>query len=201
MVFGYVRVSTKEQNAERQKQAIADYCKQNNITLDRVVEEKASGRDFDREVYQGLKTATLREGDILIIKELDRLGRNMEQIKKEWQDLQKIGVDIIILDSPMLNTKDKTDLEKILISNIIFEVLTYVAQKELEKIRARQAEGIAIAKSKGVYKGRKPTKRDNFEKVYASWKNGEITATKAWEILNLSKTTFYRKVRAYEADT
>ena len=197
MTFAYVRVSTKEQNTDRQKQAIKEYSEKNNLIVDRYFEEKASGKDFNREVYKSLKIA-LRKGDTLIIKELDRLGRNMEQIKNEWQELQKNGIDIVVLDNEMLNTANKTDLEKILIGNIIFELLSYMAQKEREKIRTRQAEGIAIAKKKGAYKGRKPIVRGNFESVYESWKSNEITAVKAMEILNLSKTTFYRKVKEYE---
>lgn len=197
MIFAYIRVSTKEQNMDRQKQAIMEYAKNNNLVIDRYFEEKASGKDFNREVYQGLKIA-LRKGDTLIIKELDRLGRNMEQIKDEWQELQKNGIDIIVLDNEMLNTANKTDLEKTLISNIIFELLSYMAQKEREKIRARQAEGIEIAKQRGAYKGRKPKTPENFEEVYNAWKNNEITAVKAMELLNLSKTTFYRKVKQRE---
>lgn len=197
MIFAYVRVSTKEQNTDRQKQALKQYADTNNIEIDRIYEEKASGKNFNREIYQSLKL-TLREGDTLIIKELDRLGRDMEQIKDEWRELQKLGVDIIVIENEMLNTANKTDLEKTLINNILFELLSYMAQKERVKIRTRQAEGIAIAKAKGVYKGRKPIERDNFEAVYASWKADEITAVKAMKELNISKATFYRKVKEYE---
>jgi DNA invertase Pin-like site-specific DNA recombinase len=197
MTFAYIRVSTKEQNTDRQRAAIDEYAEKNNITINRILEEKASGKDFNREVYKSLKI-TLRSGDILVIKELDRLGRNMEQIKEEWNEFQKMGVDIIVIDNEMLNTANKTDLEKTLISNIIFELLSYMAQKEREKIRTRQAEGIAIAKSKGKYTGRKPLKRDNFEAVYESWKAGEIKAVEAMEILEISKATFYRKVKKHE---
>ena len=197
MVFAYTRVSTKEQNTDRQLQAISDYATSNNLTVDRIFEEKASGKDFNREVYQGLKLA-LRAGDTLIVKELDRLGRNMEQIKDEWRELERSGIDIIVIDNEMLNTANKSDLERTLIANIVFELLSYMAQKEREKIRKRQAEGIALAKTKGKYAGRKPIERDNFDGVYQSWRNGEITAVKAMEILDLTKATFYRKVKAYE---
>jgi DNA invertase Pin-like site-specific DNA recombinase len=122
----------------------------------------------------------------------------MEQIKDEWRELQKIGVDIIVIDNEMLNTANKTDLERTLISNIVFELLSYMAQKERERLRSRQAEGIAIAKAKGKYKGRKPIERDNFESVYKIWKNGEITAVQAMAATDLKKATFYRKVKAYE---
>ena len=198
MVFAYVRVSTREQNIERQLQAIEEYAAKKNIEIARVFEEKASGKDFNREIYQAMKLG-LRPGDTLIIKELDRLGRDMEQIKNEWHELQKLKVDIIVVDNEMLNrSNNKTDLERTLISNIVFELLSYTAQKEREELKRRQAEGIAIARAKGKYKGRKPIQRDNFEKIYKSWRNGEISAVKAMELTNLTKATFYRKVKRYE---
>jgi len=197
MIFAYARVSAKDQHIDRQLQAIQDYAKSKNITIDRIFEEKASGKDFNREIYQGMKIA-LRQGDTLIIKELDRLGRNMEQIKDEWRELQKNGVDIIVIDNELLNTANKTDLERSLISNIVFELLSYIAQKEREKLRIRQAEGIAIAKGKGKYRGRKPIRRDNFNEIYKRWKNHEMTAVKAAKMLSLSKSTFYRTVREVE---
>jgi DNA invertase Pin-like site-specific DNA recombinase len=196
-VFAYVRVSTKDQNSARQIAAITEYAEMHNLEIKQLYEEKASGKDFNREEYKSLKMA-LREGDTLIIKELDRLGRNMEQIKNEWQELQKRGVDIIVIDNPMLNTANKTDLEKTLISNIIFELMSYLAEKEREKIRSRQAEGIAIAKKAGKYTGRKPLQRDNFQAVYESWRADEIKAVEAMKVLNLSKATFYRKVKEFE---
>jgi len=197
MIFAYARVSAKDQNIDRQLQAVQDYAKSKHITVDRIFEEKASGKDFNREIYQGMKIA-LRQGDILIIKELDRLGRNMEQIKDEWREFQINGVDIIVIDNELLNTANKTDLERSLISNIVFELLSYIAQKERDKLRSRQAEGIAIAKEKGKYKGRRPIRRDNFDDVYKRWKNHEMTAVKAAKVLNLSKSTFYRTVREVE---
>jgi len=197
MIFAYARVSAKDQNIDRQLYAIQDYAKSKNITVDRIFEEKASGKDFNREIYQGMKIA-LRKGDTLIITELDRLGRNMEQIKDEWCELQKNGIDIAVIDNELLNTANKTDLERNLISNIVFELLSYVAQKEREKLRVRQAEGIAIAKEKGKYRGRKPIQCNNFDEIYKRWKNGEITAVKAFDLLNLSKSTFYRRVRELE---
>lgn len=201
MIFAYIRVSTKDQNTDRQLQAIEEYAARENIKIDRQYEEKASGKDFiNREVYQAMKL-NLRQGDTLIIKELDRLGRDMERIKDEWHELQKMGVDIIVIDNEMLNTANKTDLERSLISNIVFELLSYMAQKERENIRKRQKEGIAIAKAKGKYKGRKPIQRENFASVYASWRNGEIMAIEAMEMLNLTKATFYRKVKVYEVKT
>lgn len=195
--FAYIRVSTKEQNIDRQKVAIEEYAQANGIQVDRWFEDKRSGKNFDRPEWQALK-GMLRHGDTLIIKELDRLGRNMDLIRQEWTALQEMGVSIIVVDTPELNTAKKTDLERKLISDIMFSFFSYFSQKELEKNHARQAEGIAIAKAQGKYLGRKPIVRDNFETVYTDWKSGNITAVEAARQLNLSKSTFYRKVKQYE---
>jgi DNA invertase Pin-like site-specific DNA recombinase len=201
-VFAYVRVSTKEQNTGRQLQAINDYCKTNSIVIsDRdIYSDKASGKDFIRPQYQALKL-NLRPGDTIIIKELDRLGRNMDQIKSEWQKLMKSGISIIVIDTPILNTQHKTDLEKNLISNIVFELLSYMAEKERLKIRQRQAEGIALLKSKNNGKGVGRPKVEypkEFKKVYSLWKSGEITAVNAMAELGLKKNTFYNFVKCFE---
>lgn len=200
-IYSYARVSTKEQNLDRQLEAINNYCKENHIELEErdIISDKQSGKDFNREGYLTLKNNLLRDGDTLIIKELDRLGRDMTMIKEEWQELQKKGVSIIVIDTPILNTVGKTDLEKTLISNIVFELLSYMAEKERVKIRQRQAEGIAIAKEKGKYKGRKKIEVDDvFQNVYNKWKSEEITATKAMELTGLKRNTFYRRVSEYE---
>lgn len=194
-IFGYIRVSSKEQNTDRQKQALLEY----GVDERDIIEDKVSGKDFNRNGYLTLKNSLLRAGDTLVIKELDRLGRNMDMIKSEWQEIQSIGIDIVVLDTPILNTKNKSDLEKKLIANIVFELLTYMAEKERIKIKTRQAEGIAIAKSKGLYKGRKKIVNENFENVYDNWKKGKITAVKAIEILDMKKSTFYRRVKEYES--
>lgn len=192
--YGYIRVSTKEQNTDRQRIELINY----GVNLRDIIEDKQSGKDFNRLGYLTLKNSLLRFGDTLVIKELDRLGRNMEMIKTEWQELQQNGVDIVVLDTPILNTANKTDLEKSLINNIIFELLAYMAEKERIKIRSRQAEGIAIAKEKGLYRGRKKIVKDNFIDIYNDWKTGKITAVKAMEILGLKKNTFYRRVKELE---
>lgn len=192
--YSYIRVSSKEQNLDRQKQAMIEY----GIDERDIIEDKQSGKGFNRNGYLTLKNSLLRAGDTLVIKELDRLGRNMEMIKNEWQELQAKGIDIIVIDTPILITVNKTDLEKKLISNIVFELLSYMAEKERIKIRARQAEGIAIAKRNGVYKGRKKIINDNFEVVYKEWKDNKITAVKAMEKLGMKKNTFYRRVKEYE---
>ena len=194
-IFGYIRVSSKEQNTDRQKQALLEY----GVDERDIIEDKVSGKDFNRNGYLTLKNSLLRDGDTLVIKELDRLGRNMDMIKNEWQEIQSKGIDIVVLDTPILNTKNKSDLEKKLIANIVFELLTYMAEKERIKIKTRQAEGIAIAKNKGLYKGRKKIVNENFRNVYDDWKKGKLTAVKAIEMLDMKKSTFYRRVKEYES--
>ncbi|MDR3602650.1 MAG: recombinase family protein [Desulfosporosinus sp.] len=199
-VYGYARVSTKEQNLDRQLVELMKHvANERDIIID-----KASGKYFNRAGYMSLRDSLLRSGDTLVIKELDRLGRDMTMIKEEWNTLLKMGVEIIIIDTPMLNTKSKDSLEKTLISNIVFELLSYMAQKERDKIRSRQAEGIASlrARNNGKGIGRPVTidVSDRFTEVYQQWKdNKEITAVKAMAMLRLSKATFYRKVKEYEA--
>ena len=197
-VFGYARVSSKEQNLDRQIEALKDF----GITDERdIIIDKASGKDFNREGYKLLTTQLLRPGDTLVIKELDRLGRNMKQIKEEWNSLLKRDININVIDTPILNTSGKTDLEKTLISNIVFELLSYMAEKEREKIRQRQAEGIKALKDKNNGKGIGRPKTDrpsNFEEVYNEWKAGSITAKVAMDKLGLKRTTFYSLVKEYE---
>ncbi|MDZ5149285.1 recombinase family protein, partial [Clostridium perfringens] len=144
-LYGYARVSTREQNLDRQIEELKKY----GIQERDIITDKQSGKDFNRNGYQTLKESLLRKGDTLVIKELDRLGRDMEQIKQEWRALEEAGINLIVLDNPILNTEGKTDLEKKLISNIVFELLSYMAEKERQKIRQRQAEGIKIAQEQG----------------------------------------------------
>lgn len=194
-VFGYARVSSREQNLDRQIEALREY----GVEERDIISDKASGKDFNREGYKVLKNSMLREGDTLVVKELDRLGRNMKQIKEEWNELQKAGVDIVVIDTPLLNTKEKSDLEKTLISNIVFELLTYLAEKERQKIKARQEEGIKIAKEQGKNLGRpKAEYPKEWDKVYAEWKANEISAKVAMETLQLKRTTFYKLVEMEE---
>lgn len=192
-LFGYARVSTKEQNLSRQLEALIEFgVNERDIFID-----KQSGKDFNREQYILLKKV-LRTGDTLVIKELDRLGRNMDGIKSEWNYFLENGISIIILDMPLLNTSNKTDLEKKLISDIVLSLLSYLAEKERIKIRQRQQEGIAIAKIEGKYKGRKKKDLMNFEEVYLNWKAKEISALKACELLHISSPTFYRRVNEFK---
>ena len=199
--FAYLRVSTKDQNLDRQRESVLKYCEDNNIEIQErdIITDKQSGKDFSREGYQTLKNSLLRSGDTLIIKELDRLGRDMTMIKEEWQSLERKGISIVVIDTPILNTVGKSDLEKTLISNIVFELLSYMAEKERLKIKQRQAEGIAAAKSKGKKFGR-PTISypDNWEEVYTKLKDGKITAVKAMELTSMKKTSFYKLIKQYE---
>ena len=209
MIYGYARVSTKEQNEQRQIEALITYgVEEKYIKID-----KASGKNFNREKYQLLKNEILRKGDTLVIKELDRLGRNMDEIKKEWQDLINMGIDIVIIDSPILNTGNKTDLEKNLISNIVFELLSYMAEKERIKIRTRQREGIdcmpvdpvtgkKYSKKTGKLTGR-PVKNQypkDFEEKYKLYKDGVLKAKQMQQLYNWPKSTFYYMIKQYEAN-
>ena len=196
--FYYARVSTKDQNIDRQLEAFKEYGVQDERDI---IIDKASGKDFNREGYKLLTTQLLREGDTLVVKELDRLGRNMDQIKKEWNNLIEKGINIIVLDTPILNTSGKTDLEKKLISNIVFELLSYMAQKERDKIRQRQAEGIKALRDRNNGKGIGRPKTEypsNWSDVYTEWKTNAITAKEAMEKLNLKRTTFYKLAKEYE---
>lgn len=209
MVFGYVRVSTKEQCEDRQVEAIKEYCQANKLELEErnIVIDKQSGKDFNREGYQLLKNYLLRPGDTLIIKELDRLGRNMEQIKQEWQDLINKGINLIVIDTPILNTTARTDLEKKLISNIVFELLSYMAQKERERIKQRQREGIEAARKAGKHLGRpridldtlNEKQKESLQHYYRKWKDGLITATEFMQRIGLKRNTFYKIIKQYEA--
>lgn len=194
-LYGYARVSSESQSLERQISALRGYGLEDRD----IIYDKASGKDFNREGYQMLKSQLLRTGDTLVIKELDRLGRNYEQIKEEWNELLKMGIDIVILDTPILNTSNKSDLEKSLINNIIFELFSYLSEKERLKIRSRQEEGIRRARELGKHCGRPKTSiPSNFVQVYTEWKHGGITAKKAMELLSLKRTTFYNLVRIHE---
>ena len=194
-LYGYARVSTREQNLDRQIEELKKY----GIEERDIITDKQSGKDFNRNGYKTLKESLLRKGDTLVIKELDRLGRDMEQIKQEWRALEEAGINLIVLDNPILNTEGKTDLEKKLISNIVFELLSYMAEKERQKIRQRQAEGIKIAQGQGKKFGRPRAEYpSNWEEIYNSWKEKNITAVVAMEKLNLKKNTFYKLVKEYE---
>lgn len=196
--FFYARISTKDQTLDRQ---IVE-AKSLGIKEDSIFLEVASGKDFKRPEYQLLKRI-LREGDILYIKSLDRLGRNKQMILAEWNELVKIKkVDIVILDMPLLDTtkyKDMNGLET-LISDIILQLLSYMAEDERIRLKERQREGIKIAKEKGIKFGRQKIQPgENFKEVYSEWKSGNITAVKAMNVLGLKANTFYRRVKEFES--
>jgi DNA invertase Pin-like site-specific DNA recombinase len=195
--FGYVRVSSKEQNEARQIEALKGLdIQERDLFVD-----KQSGKDFDRPRYQALKMV-LRKGDILFIKELDRLGRNAEEIKREWKEItHDIGANIVILDMPILDTRQyKNGLEKV-ITNIVLELLSYMAEREKEKINSRQAEGIATAKANGVKFGRPKLEiSKEFEVDYEEWKAGKTTAVEAMRRNGMKANTFYRRVNEYEKE-
>lgn len=195
--FFYGRVSTKEQNEERQLyQARELGIDERDIYID-----KKSGKDFDREQYQLLKRQ-LRQNDILFINSIDRLGRNYDLILSEFRHIVEMGCDIVVLDMPLLDTRN-TDggLTKKFISDLFLQVMSYVAEQERLNIRERQRQGIEIAKANGKFKGRKRIDRENFAEVYSTWKTGEITAKQAMNILNLKPNTFYRRVKSFESES
>lgn len=191
----YVRVSSKEQNLSRQ----TDEMKKLGIEDKYIYEDKASGKDFDRIGYQYMKKS-LEKGDLLIIKSIDRLGRNSKEIMKEWQEItQDIGSDIKVLDMPLLDTTQHKDLLGTFVSDIVLQILAFVSENERESIRKRQAEGIASAKSRGKHLGRPRLDiPKEFPHLFKQWKDGEIKAVEFMNLVGMKKATFYKKVREYE---
>ena len=187
-IYGYARVSSKEQNEDRQIQALID----NGVEDRFIFVDKQSGKDFCRNQYQILKNA-LRENDLLVVKSIDRLGRNYNMIIEEWRDITKnIKADIRVLDMPILDTSKNKELLGTVITDIVLGLLSYVAEQERTFINQRQREGIVIALSKGVKFGRpKIEKPHNFDDVVFRWKNKEIKTKEAMELLNLKPNTFY----------
>ena len=195
--FFYGRVSTKDQNEARQ----LEKAKELKIKEDNIYIDKASGNDFKREKYILLKKI-LREGDILYISSIDRLGRNYEEIRKEWQELtHDMEIDIVVIDMPLLDTtKQANDLNGKFISDLVLQILSYVAQKERENIKKRQREGIDIAlKEKRPYGRPKKEIDKSFIDVYLKWKDKKVTGKKAMELLDMKPNTFYRRVKEYES--
>ena len=196
--FGYCRVSSSEQNEDRQVQAMLDLeIKERDIFVD-----KQSGKNFDRPMYQALK-AQLRKGDILVIKSIDRLGRNYKQICEEWRDITGgLGANIKVIDLPLLDTTRTDGLIGQVISDIVLQLLGFVAEQERAFIRQRQAEGIACAKAKGKKLGRPAVQfPDNWDEVYVIWKDGEITAREAMKRLCMKPTSFYKLANIFQKKT
>ena len=191
-VFGYARVSSKEQNEERQLNAFKEYgIDERDIYID-----KQSGKDFNRDNYLVLKHI-LRENDLLVIKSIDRLGRNYNMIIEEWKDItQNIKADIVVIDMPLLDTRNNKDLLGTFISDLILQILSYVAEQERTFIKQRQKEGIENALNKGVKFGRpKIEKPANFDNVISQWKKKEIKSKDAMIMLNLKPNTFYNLLK------
>lgn len=186
-VYGYVRVSTKEQNEDRQLIALEEFP----VSRRQIYMDKLSGKDFHRPQYQRL-TRKIQKDDVLVVKSIDRLGRNYAEILEQWRLLTKEKqADIVVLDMPLLDTRNSKDLTNTLIADIVLQLLSYVAQTEREFIRQRQREGIAAAKARGVRFGRPRKKKpDSYKAIEKQWKNREISSREAARRLHVSQDTF-----------
>ncbi len=196
-VYGYARVSTTEQNLDRQIEAL----KQCGIDERDIISDKSSGKDLNRDGYQSLKNSLLRDGDTLIIKSLDRLSRNKCHIKQELEYFKSKHIRVKVIDLPttMIELPEGQEWVFEMINNILIEVLSSIAEQERLTIRQRQAEGIAVAKAKGKELGRpKAEYPDNWIDVYGQWKEGKITAKVAMEQMGMKRTTFYKLVKQQE---
>ncbi len=189
-IYGYIRVSTREQNEDRQRLALAALpVPEENIYMD-----KQSGKDFERPQYRRL-VRRLRRDDLLYVRSIDRLGRNYSEILEQWRMLTKEkGVDIAVLDMPLLDTRRGKDLMGTFLSDIVLQVLSFVAENERDNIRQRQAEGIAAAKARGVRFGRPPLPLpDNFHMLHQAWRGQKITLRQAARACGMPTGTFYSK--------
>ena len=193
--FAYCRVSSTDQNEDRQVEAMLEL----GINERDIFVDKCSGKNFDRPQYQALKLQ-LREGDLLVIKSIDRLGRNYKQICEEWREIVRdIKANIKVVDMPILDTTRTDGLIGEVISDIVLQLLGYVAEQERAFIKQRQAEGIKLAKEKGKRLGKPPIQYpDNWQDIYQIWKSGSITAREAMKKLNLKPTSFYKLAKNYK---
>ncbi len=189
MDYGYARVSTREQNEQRQIIALTQF----GLSEKCIYVDKQSGRDFERPQYRRL-VRRLRDGDTLVVKSIDRLGRNYEEILEQWRIITKEkAADIVVLDMPLLDTRKSRDLTGTLIADIVLQLLSYVAQTEREFIRQRQAEGIAAAKSRGVQFGRRPKEKPpEYPATLEAWQRGELSARSAAKQLGVTHGTFLK---------
>ena len=191
-IYGYIRVSSADQNEDRQVSALSEL----NIPPKNLFIDKQSGKDFERRSYQKL-FKRLKGGDLLYVKSIDRLGRNYEEIQCQWRILTKEkGVDISMIDMPLLDTRLKKDLMGTFIADIVLQILSFVAQSERESIRNRQAEGIATAKARGV-RFRRPVKEspENFAATVRRWECGKLPIAETLSLTGLKEATFYRRLR------
>ena len=195
-LYGYIRVSTREQNEDRQILALKELSiPEKNLFID-----KQSGKDFERPQYRKM-VRKLKKDDLLYIKSIDRLGRNYSEILEQWRILTKEkGIDIVVLDMPLLDTRRGKDLLGTLLSDIVLQVLSFVTENERTNIRQRQAEGIAAAKANGMKFGRPVIKApDNFPDIVQRWESGTIRAREAAELCGMCESTFYHRLREYRA--
>lgn len=193
-IYGYARVSSVEQNEERQMIALKNSgVKSKNIFMD-----KLSGKDFNRPNYKRL-LKRLKHGDLLYILSIDRLGRNYEEIQNQWRILTKeTGVDICVIDMPLLDTRNGKDLMGTFIADLVLQILSFVAQNERENIKKRQTQGIAAAKAKGVKFGRPEVlKPENFAEILAKWEKKQISIKEVLKLCNMKEATFYRRLREF----
>lgn len=194
MKIGYVRVSSADQNEARQIEAME------NDHVEKIYMDKQSGKDFNRPEYQKM-ISRLKQGDLLVIHSIDRLGRNYEEILEQWRIITKeIKADVMVQDMPLLNTQISKNLEGTFVADLVLQILSYVSQKERENIRRRQKEGIAIAKAQGKYKGRakKEYDKDLFEQTKRRCDAGEITKKQFAEIMGVSRKTLYSMLEEVE---
>ena len=195
MEYGYIRVSTRDQNEQRQWIALRAF----GIGEGQIYLDKQSGKDFARKGYRKL-VQRLKSGDVLVVKSIDRLGRNYEEILRQWRMLTKDkGADIVVLDMPLLDTRRGKDLMGTFLSDIVLQILSFVAENERVNIRQRQAEGIAAAKARGVKFGRPALPLpENFQEVHRAWRRKEMTLAQAANACHMPVGTFYGKVRNLE---
>ena len=196
--YGYARVSSKEQNEDRQMIALQELgVPEGNIYID-----KQSGKDFNRPQYKRMMRK-VQEGDLIYIKSIDRLGRNYGEILEQWKMITKDkGVDLYVIDMPILDTRREKNLLGTFISDLVLALLSYVAENERLSIRQRQAEGIAAAKARGIHFGRKPNPLpENFYDVYQRWKRREITLVQAGSECDMPASTFFDRAKKYEKST
>ena len=193
-IYGYIRVSSQEQNEDRQLIAMAEV----GVPRENIYMDKQSGKDFERPQYKRLMKK-LHEGDVLFIKSIDRLGRNYEEIQNQWHIITKEKrVDMVVIDMPLLDTRKDKNLLGTFISDLVLQLLSFVAENERVNIRQRQAEGIAAAKKRGVKFGR-PVKEmpPNFEELLEKWSKNELTMQDITTEYSMSESTFYRRLREY----
>jgi DNA invertase Pin-like site-specific DNA recombinase len=195
-VYGYVRVSSADQNEDRQLIALGEL----SIPAANIYTDKMSGKNFDRPQYQAL-LKRLNHGDLIYIKSIDRLGRNYDEIQNQWRVLTKErGADIAVIDMPLLDTRLNKDLMGTFIADLVLQILSFVAQSERESIRKRQAEGIAAARARGVRFGR-PIKKppENFPAAVRDWERGKLTLAEVLERTDIKEATFYNRLREHRA--